>query len=416
MNRRDVDLMDCIAPPYYEVHNALLREQYREYWLSGGRASLKSSVISIEIILGILRCPDANAAILRRRTNTLRKSVWAQILWAINKLGVAEQFKANISNYEIEYIRTGQKIYFFGADDPEKIKSVKLEKGYFKYLWFEELAEHRCMDDVKSIKASFFRGETIDPVTFYSYNPPKSANNWVNAEGEKKVKRRYRLHTCYLQMPAKWVGKAIIEEAEATRQENVRTYRWMYLGEATGTGGAVFENVEIRRITDEEISRMAYFYNGGDFGWSVDPDVLIRCAYNRKTKVLYIIGEVYGPGHSIAMLADKCKQLCGHEYIRFDYQEGRTIGELKQHGVRALEVKKGPGSVENGIHWLQGLSKIVIDKERCPNAAREFRGYEHKRDKNDNFIAAYPDAENHTIDAVRYAMQEIIAERRGKVA
>lgn len=397
MNTKRIRLTELIAPPYYEMHHALRREQYREYWLYGGRGSMKSSVISLEIVQGLIRDPESNAVVYRKTGRTIRDSVYTQMLWAIGMLGMTRYFERRVSPCELIYRPTGQRVLFMGMDDPEKSKSLKLEKGYFKYVWFEELTEFKNMDEIQTIKASVFRGEVKNPVTFYSYNPPQSMNNWVNKEALVERDDRYILHTTYLQMPRSWIGEEFIKEAMQIKTTDPMRYRWMYLGEITGTGGAVFNNIVIRRITDEEIGRMGYFYCGGDFGFKVDPDVIMRCSYSRKRRRLYLVGERYKTGMSIDMLAREVRSLCGRDYTNFDNEEGRTISELRQRGARVNEVRKGPGSVERGIHWLQELDAIVIDPARCPNAAREFQAYEHKRDKDGNFFAAYPDRENHCL-------------------
>ena len=87
------------------------------------------------------------------------------------------------------------------------------------------------------------------------------------------------------------------------------------------------------------------------------------------------------------------------------------IDELKRRGISAIPAKKGPDSVEHGMRWLQEQAEIIIDPKRCPNTAREFKGYEYERDKNGNFLARYPDKNNHTIDATRYALESVAAQR-----
>ena len=240
-----------------------------EYWFKGGRGSTKSSFISIVIILGIMEDPNANAIIYRRVGNTIKDSVYQQMIWAIDTLGLSQAFKCKVSPFEITRIKTGQRILFRGADDPMKSKSIKLQRGYFKYLWFEELAEFRGMQDIRTIKQSVLRG--VDrAVTLYSYNPPKSAQNWVNGESLKAVPGRYVHESTYLDVPTEWLGEAFITEAEKLRDTNELAYRNEYLGEVTGTGGNVFENVTVRDITPEEINSFGWFYQGIDWGWFPD--------------------------------------------------------------------------------------------------------------------------------------------------
>ena len=111
------------------------------YWFSGGRNSTKSSFISIAIVLLILLDRDSNAIIFRKVKDTLKTSVYEQILWACNILGVSSYFRTTLSPLEITYLPTGQRILFRGMDDPAKTKSIKLHKGAFKVIWFEEADE-----------------------------------------------------------------------------------------------------------------------------------------------------------------------------------------------------------------------------------------------------------------------------------
>ena len=111
-------LTELIGPAYYGLHHALKRGDYTDIWLPGGRASLKSSWWSLEMVKGIMDDPLANAMILRKVGETLRDSVYAQVIWAIDMLGVDRYFRFGLSPMEITYKRTGQKIMFRGADKP----------------------------------------------------------------------------------------------------------------------------------------------------------------------------------------------------------------------------------------------------------------------------------------------------------
>ena len=149
----EVRLSEVIAPAFYPVHEDLRRGGHAEYWLSGGRGSGKSSFVSLEILLGLMRDPRAGAIIYRKVADTLRDSVYAQMLWAIDRLGVAEEWQAKISPMELLYRPTGQRVLFRGADDPQKSKGIKLKEGFFKYRWFEELSEFRNRDAIRTISA-----------------------------------------------------------------------------------------------------------------------------------------------------------------------------------------------------------------------------------------------------------------------
>ena len=193
-------LSACIAPAFHALHRDVRARRHREYWLKGGRGSTKSSFISLVIVRGLLADPNANAIIYRKVGNTIKDSVYSQMLWAIDQLQLAPWFQAKVSPFELIYKPTGQRVLFRGADDPLKSKSIKLQHGYFRYLWFEELSEFRGMEDIRTIKQSVFRG--VDRgVTLYSYNPPKSAQNWVNTEALKSVTGRLVHHSTYLNIP-----------------------------------------------------------------------------------------------------------------------------------------------------------------------------------------------------------------------
>lgn len=401
----EVRLSKLLAPAFHTLHTQLRDGSISEAWLKGGRGSAKSSFAGFQPPLMLLEDKDANAIIYRKVGNTIKDSVFAQVAWAIDQLGLTPWFQFRVSPFEITLKATGQKILFRGADDPDKSKSLKLPKGYFKLLWFEELPEFSGMDEIRTIKASVLRGGAKQAITLASYNPPKSANNWVNAEALIPHPGRLVHHSCYTEVDPEWLGPSFLAEAEALRITNERAYRHMYLGEITGTGGTVFDNIIIREITKEERSRFDRFLNGGDFGFAVDPDVVMRTYYNKKNRALFLIDEVYGAQMNIDTLAERAKLLVGYDYITYDSSDPRMINELRRRGVRALPAKKGPGSIEHGIRWLQNLGSIVIDPKRCPNAAREFTAYEYQQDRYGNFLSAYPDRDNHTIDAVRYACE-----------
>lgn len=120
----EVKLTDVIAPSFYSVHHAIREKRYSHYWLKGGRGSTKSSFVSIEIIKGMMADPDANAVILRKVKETLRESVYEQMLWAIDKLNVSHLWHESLNPLSITYKPTGQKIIFKGADKPKRLNLV----------------------------------------------------------------------------------------------------------------------------------------------------------------------------------------------------------------------------------------------------------------------------------------------------
>lgn len=405
-NETSVSLLNVIAPSFYNVHWDIIDGFHTHYWLSGGRGSTKSSFVATEIILGIMNDPLANAVVLRKVKDTLNESVKDQLIWAIEALGVADYWDTPEQKLVLTYKPTGQEIRFRGADKPKKIKGLKYAKGYTKFIWYEELDEFTSMEEVRMINQTLMRGGPKF-VVFYTYNPPKSANNWVNTE--KKLTRTDRLthHSTYETVQKEWLGEQFIVEAEHLKATKPLAYDHEYLGIETGTGGEIFDNVQIRKISDAEVEDFYNIRRGLDYGFATDPLAYNVMHYDRKYKRLYIFHELYKLRLSNHAATEIIKQENkNNEEIIADSAEPKSISEMNQYGLKIRGVKKGPDSIEYGIKFLQDLDAIIIDDERCPETAREFLTYELDKDANGNFKAGYPDHDNHTIDSVRYGMND----------
>lgn len=401
-----IALSKTIAKPFWAVHQDVKRHGHTYYVCGGGRGSTKSSYISQEILLLMMEHRDCNAVILRKVANTLRNSVYRQMEWALDTLHLNAFWKKTVNPMEFVRRSTGQKILFLGVDDKSKLKSLKMPHGYVGIVWFEELDQFSGMEEIRSVNQSLLRG---GPVfwCFGSYNPPQSANNWVNEEMLLEQPDRLFHHSDYRSVPADWLGAQFLEDADRLRQRNERAYRHEYLGEVTGTGGTVFENVRERAITAAEIESFDRLHYGLDFGFAVDPLAFVCMHYDKKYARLYIFDEIYQQKLSNQRAAELIrKKITDSAVIWADSAEPKSIAEMKDAGLRIYGVKKGPDSVDYGIRWLQSLDEIVIDKRRCPNTYREFVSYEYERNREGQFISAYPDKNNHAIDAVRYAMRE----------
>lgn len=402
----EVRLSQIIGPAFYEVAKDVFRHGHTHYDESGGRGSLKSSFISIVVPLLVVSNPSAHALVLRKVANTIRDSVYAQYLWAIGELGMAEYWEAKVSPMELIYKPTGQKIMFRGADDPMKIKSIKVPFGYIAITHFEEKDQFAGRAEIRTILQSTMRGGSTF-WNFESYNPPISRDNWANKDSLEERSDRLCHKSTYLEAPPEWLGSQFLAEAEHLKETNERAYRHEYLGEAVGTGGNVFENLELRAITDDEIKRFDHIYQGADWGWYPDPFAFVRLHYDKARETIYIIDEIYANKltneASGKMILDR---KYNDAYVTEDSAEPKSVADHRAMGIPAKAAVKGPGSVEYGMKWLQ-KRKIVIDKSRTPNAYREFVGYEYERNKEGDIISGYPDADNHTIDATRYALERV---------
>jgi PBSX family phage terminase large subunit len=404
---------NLIAPAFASVHFSIAEREYLEYIFPGGRGSTKSSFCALEVVDILMQTDDLHAVCLRRYSNTLKDSVFSKIKWAITSLGLEAEFEFKVSPMEITKKSTGQKIYFRGADDPDKIKSIAPEFGYIGIAWFEELDQFEGAEAVRNITQSIIRGGD-NAYIFKSFNPPKSAHNWANKY--VKIPRADRLVTesTYLTVPKKWLGKPFLDEAEHLRETNPTAYENEYGGVANGSGGNVFDNVTIRAITDEEIGEFDRIYHGVDWGWFPDPWAYNKMHYDAARHRLYIFGELHGCKLTNEQTADKLmKSGIGQDLVTCDSAEPKSVGDYRAAGILARAAEKGPGSVEYSMKWLQSLSDIIIDNVRCPETAGEFLDYEYERDREGEIITGYPDKNNHHIDAVRYAMNTVW-KRRGE--
>lgn len=412
----NLSVTDHIADVYLGLHDDLKSGAHTFYNLPGGRGSCKSSFVSLEIVKGIMGDPTGrnNAIVFRLVAGTMRESVFSQIAWAIDTLGVGHLWHGGVSPMHYTYLPTGAQIVFRGLDDASKLKSIKPKKGTFKYIWFEEFSELPGPNFLRSVQQSVMRGGS-DFTVFRSFNPPISKNNWANVYIQEPDSKAITLYTDYTMIPPEWLGADFLYEAERLKSLNLQAYLHEYMGQPVGTGGEVFPNLEIREITEKEIQNMGYIFNGLDFGFAVDPACFLRLAYDRRSETIYFLDEIYRRQCSNSEMARIIKiKRYNDVYTICDCAEPKSILDLRDHGIYSKECYKRPGCVEYRIRWLQHR-KIVIDPTRTPNAYREFVNYSYQVDKDGNFLSRLEDKDNHSIDAAAYALDRIIF-RRGSTA
>lgn len=403
-----IKLSEVLAPSFREVHRALKTGEANQFVLKGGRGSAKSSFVSVEMILQLIKHPDIHAVVMRKIANTMRTTVFPQYVWAYTVLGLYDKFKATVSPMEIIYKPTGQKIMFFGADDPGKIKSIKVPFGYIGLLHFEELDQFAGEEEVRNIEQSVLRGGDI-AIEFKSFNPPKTTMNWANKYCALD-KPRQIIHTSdYRTVPVEWLGQRFLDDAEYLKSINPSAYEHEYLGIPNGNGGMVFENAVGETISDEQVGQFDRVLNGVDWGYYPDPWAFNRAHYDAARRTLYIFCELteYKKGNKETAEQLVKLGLTREDRITADSAEPKSVADYNKLGLKCFGAQKGPGSVEYSMKWLQSLTKIVIDPVRCPDTYREFTQYEYERTKDGELISGYPDRDNHHIDAVRYATEQV---------
>ena len=423
-----IPLSDCIIPMYDKILKDVLQHRHTHYVGAGGRGSTKSSFFGgICIPLLIIQNPNVHAICFRKVGNTIQNSIYSQVVWGIYKLGLESLFHIpKTYSTPIVYLPTGQRILFMGMDDPNKVKSVKLPFGYIGITWWEELDQFSGENEIRKVLQSTMRGgeKFWD---FRTFNPPISKLNWANEYAEQAEisgGNTLVVRNSYLNVPLSWLGTQFIEEAEELKQRNERAYIHEYLGIAIGTGGDVFPNVEdldMTKLVDTPQGKQEMWktfdriYNGIDWGFARDPFRFVRMHFVPEKLDLYIFSEydtLLKRNETVFHeLYDELKLVDRKEQVIADSAEEKSVADFKAYGAFIRPAEKGPESVRYGIKWLQGLNHIYIDKRRCPKTYFEFSTYEYEQDKDGNFISAYPDENNHSIDATRYALQKYWARK-----
>ena len=401
------NIPDCFHKTIRDIRD----KKHLEYVFKGGRGSTKSTTVGMTIVELMKNNHDIHAVVCRKVGNTIKDSVYNKIKWAIGKQEFTEEFDSKLSPMEITLKSTGQKIYFRGADDPDKIKSINPEFGYIGILWFEELDQFAGPEEIRKIEQSAIRGGDLAWI-FKSFNPPKTMNNWANKYVLEPKENRIVHSSTYLDVPKGWLGQPFIDEAEHLKEVNPNAYEHEYMGIANGNGGNVFEYLEIRNITDEEINRMDRIFAGVDYGWYPDQFCYLRTYYDSAREKIYLIDELYVNKWSNSKTAEWIKKKGYDDYTMIcDSAEPKSVNDFRDAGLPARGAIKGPGSIEYGFKFLQ-TKTLVIDPKRTPNAYKEITEYEYDRDKEGNVISGYPDGNDHAISALRYAYEPLF-NRRG---
>lgn len=400
-------LSSIVSPAFSDVHRNIKAGKVTELVAKGGRGSCKSSYISLELVLLLLQTKNCHAAVFRKVGNTLRTSVYAQCCWAVAALGLQPLFRCTVSPMEITYKPTGQKIMFFGLDDPGKAKSIKVPFGYIGYAWFEELDQFAGPEEIRNVEQSVFRGGPT-AISFKSFNPPAMARSWANRYVLEQKQGKFIHHSTFATTPPEWLGPKFIADAEHLQQTNPTAYAHEYEGEVVGSGTQVFGNIKDGVITDQQIAEFDRPLYGVDWGWYPDPWAYNAMHYDSARRELWIYDELTRTRTSnqdtAQLLLDRGLE---GETITADSAEQKSVADYKAFGLRCQAAIKPPGSVAYSSKWLQSLIAIHIDPVRCPDTYREFSEYEYERDKQGEVQQGYPDVNNHHIDAVRYATGQI---------
>lgn len=416
------DFAVLIGKDFFRPHMLIRQGAQTEFWCKGGRGSLKSSWASIELVAHIEEHPGEHAVAVMKRKNSLRDAVYAQVVWAINAMGLEDEYEMPVSTLRIRKKATGQTIFFAGCDDPHKSKGLKPPFGFIGFVWFEECDQFRGMAEIRTVLQSVARGGDRT-VRVYTYNPPRTRDNWANKEADRRRDAGEEVFdSCYLDAPAEWLGAQFIADAEGLKETDEQAYRHEYLGEPVGYGGQVFDRVEFREVTDEEIASFERLHAGQDFGWFPDPWAFTLSEWQPGRHTVVTFAEMGGNKLQPAEQAARIRELLtwreaggrapAYHRLRVlsDDAEPDIIQAQRDEGVDARSAGKG-GLRDMSYRFMQSVT-WVIDPRRCPNLAREVREAEFELDPSTGeYSGDYPDGNDHWIDATRYAFMDVVTRR-----
>ncbi len=395
---------------------------YREFWrcrkryrvVKGGKASKKSSTTALWYIYHLMKYPESNLLVVRQVYNTHADSTFAQLRWAIRRLGVEEFWEAVRSPLELRFKPTGQRIMFRGFDDPLKLASVTVERGYLCWVWIEEAFEIPSESDFVKFDLSAPRGAVPPPLfkqTTLTFNP------WN--EGHWLKKRFFDTpHEDVFAITTNYLINEFLDECDRGMYEEMkvrdpRRYAVAGLGEWGVAEGLVFDNWRVEAFDAAELTRgeeawkWRYVF-GLDYGYSNDPTAFIAAAVNKVDRRLFIFDEFYEKG---MLNSDIAREIVRHgfqkERIRADSAEPKSNAELRQYGItRVIPAEKGADSVLNGIAQIREYAITV--HPRCVHTVRELSAYRWEVDRVTGNGKNRPcDSDNHLMDALRYAMADV---------
>lgn len=379
--------------------------------VKGSRASKKSKSTALWYINNMMKYPGSNLLVVRKTFRTLKDSCYTELKWAINRLGVTHLWKATESPLQLEYIPTGQKIYFRGLDDPLKVTSITVDVGSLCWMWIEEAYEISKEEDFDILDESIrgqVEGDLFKQITM-TFNP-WNEHHWIkkrffDAEDDPDI---LALTTNYL--CNEFLDAADKKVFETMKRNNPRRYQVAGLGGWGIVDGLVFENWREETFELEEIKKIPGIQSafGLDFGYTNDPSTLFCGFIDERNKKIYVFDEMYEHGMSNERISEKVHELgYSKEKIIADSAEPKSIDRLRDLGLYRIKgARKGKDSVMNGIDYIQDYEIII--HPNCVNFITEISNYTWDKDKFGKKINKPIDDFNHLMDAMRYALEGFI--------
>lgn len=394
-------------------YGAFWRFRGRYRVVKGSRASKKSKTTALNLITRMMQYPQANTLVVRKVFRTLKDSCFTELKWAIHRLGVDAWWGIRESPLEMTYLPTGQKIYFRGLDDPLKVTSITVENGYLCWCWIEEayeIMDERAFDMLdESIRGGIPKETGLFKQITLTFNP-WNEKHWLKARffDAPPDPDILALTTNYL--CNEWLDQADLKVFETMRENNPRRYQVAGLGGWGIVEGLVFENWKEEAFETAAIAKRPDVVSafGLDFGYTNDPTALFCGLVSQEEKTIWVFDELYEKALSNRAICDRVTAMgYAKERIRADCAEPKSIDELRELGLyRITPARKGRDSINNGIQYIQDY-RIVIHP-RCVNFLTEISNYTWAEDKFGGKLNRPIDVFNHLMDAMRYALEDVL--------
>lgn len=382
-----------------------LNDTTRTQIFFGGSSSGKSFFLAQRVVMDVLK--GHNYLIVRNVANTIKRSVYNQIVKTIIDFNLSEVFQMSKSEMVITCKRNNRQILFGGLDDPEKLKSITPIDGVITDIWIEEATE-TAKEAYKQLTKRL-RGATPDGIgkrIIFSFNPILQTHwiyqeffwNWDDSKNLYKSDDLLILKTTYKD------NKFLTDEDIYALEHETDPYFYnVYtLGNWGVLGKVIFKNWRTEDLSDV-IPSFDNIYNGIDFGVT-DPNAFIRVHVNEGQKQIFVFNEYKKSNTLIDELAEELNnRISKDEFIVGDPQGAQAIFELNNRGITVIPAKKGPNSINDGISWLKEY-EIIIDIH-CQEFKNEIQSYHWQEDKLGNALPKPVDKDNHLIDALRYATE-----------
>lgn len=394
-------------------YGAFWRFRGRYRVVKGSRASKKSKTTALNLITRMMQYPQANTLVVRKVFRTLKDSCFTELKWAIHRLGVDAWWGIRESPLEMTYLPTGQKIYFRGLDDPLKVTSITVENGYLCWCWIEEayeIMDERAFDMLdESIRGGIPKETGLFKQITLTFNP-WNEKHWLKARffDAPPDPDILALTTNYL--CNEWLDQADLKVFETMRENNPRRYQVAGLGGWGIVEGLVFENWKEESFETATIAKKLDVVSafGLDFGYTNDPTALFCGLVSQEEKTIWVFDELYEKALTNRAICDRVTAMgYAKERIRADCAEPKSIDELRELGLyRITPARKGRDSINNGIQYIQDYHIVI--HPRCVNFLTEISNYTWAEDKFGGKRNAPIDAFNHLMDAMRYALEDVL--------